>query len=157
DFDRHAKRLEVRPLESSAAVGKQCLLVATIYDENNKPRQKRRVEWKIEGPGIIFAVDDGGFLQGRGFKEDSKSAVTFTETSEHILPLSIENPRGQIVRPGQTWCVITAATEGDTFVTVYAPEIADPDRNRIVVKTHWVDARWQFPEPAVSARAGADQ
>jgi uncharacterized repeat protein (TIGR01451 family) len=156
DFDRHAKRLEVRPAEASAAVGKQMLLIATIYDEDNKPRRKRRVEWKIEGPGIIFAVDEGGYLQGRGFKEDSKSAVTFTDTTEHALPANIENPLGQIVRPGQSWCVITAAVEGDTFVTVYAPEIGDPDRNRVVAKTHWVDARWQFPESSISARAGAE-
>ncbi len=155
DFDPHAKRLEVRPSETSLVVGRQLVLLATIYDENNKPRTKRRVDWKIEGPGIILEVDEGGYLQGRGFKEGSNAAVSFTNTAEHPLPPGVDNPLGQIAGPGQTWCVISSAVEGQTIVHAYAPEIADPERNRVVIKANWVDARWQFPE-ASSARAGSE-
>ncbi|MCE9531987.1 MAG: DUF11 domain-containing protein [Planctomycetes bacterium] len=155
DYDRHAKRLEVRPQETSLPVGKQMLLLATIYDDENKPRRKRRVEWKIEGPGIILDVDEGGVLRGRGFKEDTKSAITFTETSEHALPPGVDNPLNQVVRAGQTWCVVTSAVEGQTIVHAYAPEIADSENNRVLVKLNWVDARWQFPQ-ASTAKAGSE-
>ena len=156
DFDPHSARLEVRPLEASLPVGKQILLLATVYDDENKPRKKRKVEWKIEGPGIILEYDQGGTLRGHGFKEDSKSAVTFTETSEHRLPPGIDNPLGQTVSAGQTWCVISSAVEGQTIVHAYAPEIADSHLNRILVRLNWVDARWQFPKSA-SARVGTEQ
>ncbi len=155
DFDPHAKKLEVRPLELSLPVGKQVLLLATVYDDQNKPRSKKRVEWKIEGPGIVQVIDEGGFIQGRGFHEDSKSAVTFTHNAAHDLPPGIDNPLKQVIRPGQTWCVISSAAEGQTIVHAYAPEIADAQNNRVVAKVNWVDAAWQFPE-ASSARAGSE-
>lgn len=155
EVDRHAKRLEVRPQETTLPVGKQLVMLATVYDDDNKPRKKRRVEWKVEGPGVIYEVDDGGILQGRGFKEDSKSAISFTDTSERNLPTNIDNPMGQVARPGQTWCALSSAVEGQTVVHVYAPEIGDSENNRVMIKVNWVDARWQFPEPS-TARAGTE-
>jgi uncharacterized repeat protein (TIGR01451 family) len=153
--DRSGMRIEVRPMEASAAVGKQLLLVATVYDENNKPKAHRRVEWKLEGPGIILAVDESGFPFYRGRKEDSKSATGFTNTFEHDVPPNVENPLGRSILPGQTWCVISSAVEGQTYVTAFVPDIPDANVNRGVVRTNWVDARWQFPQPAV-ARAGGE-
>jgi uncharacterized repeat protein (TIGR01451 family) len=155
DFDRHAKRLEVRPLTASMPVGKQLILLATVYDENDKPRRKRRVEWLLEGPGNIIEVDESGYLPGRGYKVDNKYAVSYTDFKEHCFPPGIDNPLAQVIRPGQTWCVVSSAVEGQTVVTAYAPEIADAERNRVLVKTCWVDARWQFPQ-AAAARAGTE-
>ncbi len=154
NYDRHAKKLEVRPTEVTLPIGKQLVLLATVYDDENKPRSKRRLEWKIDGQGVILELDGGSFWQGRGFKEDSKSAVTFTEISEKTLPPGVDNPLGQVIRPGQTWCAITSAAEGQTIVHAYAPEIADANFNRVMVKVNWVDARWQFPT-ASSAQAGS--
>lgn len=153
--DRSGMRLEVRPTEASAAVGKQLLIVATVYDEQNKPKAHRRVEWKLEGPGIMLAVDESGFPFYRGRKEDSKSATGFTNTFEHDVPPNVENPLGRSILPGQTWCVISSAVEGQTYVTAFVPDIPDASVNRVVVRTNWVDARWQFPQPAV-ARAGGE-
>jgi uncharacterized repeat protein (TIGR01451 family) len=155
NYDRHAKRLEVRPVELSAQVGQQVILLATMYDDENKPRAKRQVDWKIEGAGVVLELDEGGFLQGRGRKEDSKSAITFTNVSEHELPPGIDNPRKQVVRAGQTWCVITSASEGQSLIQVYAPEIADAQLNRVVAKVNWIDATWQLPQP-MAAQAGSD-
>lgn len=142
-------------MEASTAVGKQLLLVATVYDENNRPKANRRVEWKLEGPGIMLAVDESGFPFYRGRKEDSKSAIGYTNTFEHDVPPNVENPLGRAILPGQTWCVISSAVEGQTFVTAFVPDIPDASVNRVVVKTNWVDARWQFPQPAV-ARTGTE-
>src|SRR5438876_953574 len=60
-----------------------------------------------------------------------------------------------VIRPGQTWCVISSAIEGDTHVTVYAPEIANWDAHKVFVTKHWVDAEWVLPGPAVN-RAGIE-
>ncbi len=155
DGPHSGMRIEVRPMEASTTVGKQLLLVATVYDEHNKPRGYKRVEWNLEGPGILLAVDESGFWHQKGRKEDSKSAYSYTNTFEHDVPPNVENPLGRAILPGQTWCVISSAVEGQTFVTAYVPDIPDARVNRVLVKTNWVDARWQFPQPTV-ARAGTE-
>src|ERR1700736_1395090 len=68
DFDPHAVRLEVRPLEATNPVRTQQVLIATIYDDKGEPRRNRRVEWMLEGAGHIIEVDESGFFPGRGYK-----------------------------------------------------------------------------------------
>lgn len=149
DFDPHAKRLEVRPLMGSVPVGTDQVIIATIYDEEGKPRRGRRVEWLLEGPGSILEVDESGHLPGRGLKKDNKYAYSFTEYREHTVTRGNENPGDDFtIRPGQSYCVVTCAVEGQTNITVYAPEIYDWDKHKFVVKLNWSDAQWEFPNPA---------
>src|SRR5262249_5546576 len=44
----------------------------------------------------------------------------------------------------------TSAVEGDTHVTVYAPEIANWERHKVFVRRHWCDADWRFPRATAS-------
>ena len=156
NFDPHACRLEVRPEEATAPVRCQQVLIATIYDENGKPRRNRRVEWIVQGAGSIVEVDESGYLPGRGYKVDNQYAVSYTDYFEHTITRGNDDPNDDfVIRPGQTWCVISSAAEGDTVVTVYAPEINNWDHNRVFVKTHWCDARWEFP-PKATVKAGGD-
>lgn len=156
NFDPKAVRLEVRPVESTNPVMTQHVILATIYDEHGKPRRKRRVEWLLEGVGNIVEVDESGYFPGRGYKVDNKYAVSYTDYKEHTITRGNNNPEDDFtVRPGQTWCVITSAIEGDTHVTAYAPEIANWDHHKVFVTKHWVDAQWQLPPPAVN-RAGTE-
>jgi uncharacterized repeat protein (TIGR01451 family) len=46
--------------------------------------------------------------------------------------------------------VISSAVEGDSHVTVYAPEIHNWDAHKVFVTKHWVDAEWTLPAPAVN-------
>jgi uncharacterized repeat protein (TIGR01451 family) len=155
NFDPHAVRLEVRPLIATDPVRTQHVLIATVYDEKGKPRRNRRVEWMLQGEGNIVEVDESGIFPGRGYKVDNHYAVSYTNYCEHRISRGNVNPGDDFVlRPGQTWCVITSAVEGDTYVTAYAPEIADWDKHKVFVTTHWVDAEWTFPPPA-SDRTGA--
>src|SRR5262245_51251572 len=78
NFDPHAVRLEVRPLDATNPVGTQHVLVATIYDEKGQPRRHRRVEWIVEGVGNILEVDESGVFPGRGYKDGPKYAVSYT-------------------------------------------------------------------------------
>ena len=156
NFDPHACRLEVRPLDATNPVQTHHVLIATIYDAEGKPRRNRRVEWMLEGAGQIVEVDESGFFPGRGYKVDNRYAVSYTDYHEHRITRGNANPNDDfVIRPGQTWCVISSAVEGDTHVTVYAPEIANWDANKVVVTKHWVDAEWVLPQPAVN-RAGTE-
>jgi uncharacterized repeat protein (TIGR01451 family) len=156
DFDPHAVKLEVRPLESTSPVRTQHVIIATVYDENGNPRRNRRVEWILEGAGNIIEVDESGFFAGRGYKVDNKYAVSYTNYGEHTITRGNADPNDDfIVRPGQSWCVISSAVEGDTYVTVYAPGIANWDTHKVFVTKHWVDAEWIMPPPAAN-RLGMD-
>jgi uncharacterized repeat protein (TIGR01451 family) len=157
DFDPHACRLEVRPLECTSPVGTQTVLVATVYDDAGTPRRHRRIEWMVEGAGNIVEVDEAGFFPGRGYKIDNKYGVSYTSYGEHTFNRGNLDPNDDFtIRPGQSWCVISSAVEGDTHVTVYAPEIFNWDNRKVVVTQHWVDAEWRFPPPVVG-RSGTDQ
>ena len=154
NFDPDAVRLEVRPLCSTNPVRSQHLVIATVLDEKGVARRKRRVEWMLEGAGNIVEVDERGYLAGRGYKVDNKYAVSYTDYFEHTFTRGNDDPNDDfVIQPGQTWCIISSAVEGDTQLTVYAPEIYDHDKRTVVVTTHWVDAQWQFPQSA-AVRAG---
>lgn len=156
NFDRHACRMEVRPIESTNPVHTQHVLIATIYDEKGQPRRGRRVEWILEGVGNIVEVDESGIFNGRGYKVDNKYAVSYTDYKEHCFDRGNLDPNDDFtIRPGQSWCVVTSPVEGDTHITVYAPEIYNWDNHKVFVTKHWVDAEWRVPPPAV-ARVGTE-
>src|SRR5579871_3247255 len=143
NFDPHAVRLEVRPLEQTNPVRTQLVLIATVYDDCGKPRRDRRIEWMVEGVGNIIEVDESGIFPGRGYKLDNKYAVSYTNYCEHRLTRGNANAADDLViRPGQSWCAISSAVEGDTYVTVYAPGIANWEKGRVFTTYHWVDANW---------------
>ncbi len=157
NFDPHAIRLEVRPVETTSPVRNHQVLIATIYDAQGKPRRARRVEWMVEGVGNVIEVDESGFHPGRGYKIDNRYAVSYTNTFEHLITRGNNNPLDDfMLRPGQSWCVVSSAVEGDTHVTVYAPEIFNWENNKVTVGIRWVDAGWMLPQPA-PARAGTQQ
>ena len=152
NYDPHACRIVVRPELCTSPVRGTQVLIATVYDADGIPRRNRRVEWMVEGPGSIVEVDESGYLPGRGMKVDNKYAFSHTDYFENCIT------RGRdefTVRPGQTWCVVTSAIEGETTVIAYCPAINDGEKNRAYVKVHWVEGNLLFPAP-VTARAGGD-
>lgn len=151
NFDPHAVRLVVERLESTSQVGTQHVLLATVYDQKNVPRRNRRIEWMAEGSGNIVEVDESGHFPGRGYKATDKYAVSYTSWGEHRVSRGNGNTADDfVVRPGQSWCVLSSPVEGDTHVTVYAPGIYDWDRRVVRATIHWVDATWDFPMPATA-------
>jgi uncharacterized repeat protein (TIGR01451 family) len=156
NFDPKAVRLIVQPLEATSQVRTQHVLLATVYDEKNTPRRARRVEWHLEGVGNIIEANEDGVMPGRGYPDGSRRAVTYTEYHEHRLTRGNANTADDImVRPGQTWCVVSSPIEGDTHVTVVAPGVHDWDKRVTHAVIRWVDATWEFPPPA-KVRSGTD-
>src|SRR5262249_41504202 len=64
NFDPHAMHLLVEPVEATNPVRTQHVLIATVTDENWRPRRGRRVEWMLEGAGTIVEVDESGYFAG---------------------------------------------------------------------------------------------
>src|SRR4029077_11189994 len=151
NFDPNAVRLEVRPMKDANGqditnqARTQHVLIATVYDDKGQPRRDRRVEWMIEGAGHILEVDESGYLSGRGYKTSDKHAVSYTNRSENRITRGDNNPppglQGKendfMIRPGQTWCVLSSAIEGDTHITVYAPGIANWEKNKVYTTIRW--------------------
>lgn len=155
NFDPKACKLELTPTNASARPGGQQVLVATVYDKDGVPRRKRRVEWIIEGPGNIVELDESGVMPGRGYKVDNKYGVSYTDYFEHTITRGNDDPRDDFtIRPGQTWCVITSAVEGQTTVTAYAPGVYNWDAGRVSVKVLWADTNFNFPPPVISRSGG---
>src|SRR5262249_40010705 len=155
NFDPHAVRLEVRPLRSTNPVRTQQLIIATVLDEKGDARRKRRVEWMLEGVGNIVEVDESGYLAGRGYKVDNKYAVSYTDFFEHTLSRGNGDAAGDyVIHPGQSWCIISSPVEGETRLTVYAPEIYDWEKRTATATLNWADCQWQFPGPT-TARSGS--
>ncbi|HLW67086.1 MAG TPA: hypothetical protein VKS79_17360 [Gemmataceae bacterium] len=150
----HAAHIEVKPAQASPTVKTEHLVIATVFDEKDQARRKRKVEWTLEGVGEIVAVDERGIFEGRGKRTDAHSGYSFTDMFEHRVAPSSNDPIDQtVIQPGQTWCIISSPVEGDSFLTVSSPDIKDVTKRQVVATVHWVDTQWQFPS-AANAKAG---
>jgi uncharacterized repeat protein (TIGR01451 family) len=148
NYDPDLSRVELRPNEEATntiCVGTQHVLLTTVYDKNNTPRRGRQVEFMISGAGSIIDVAPTCHFWRN--KPDQQYAISNTVCFEHNLSPTIA------IRPGQTWCVLTSAVEGDTHVSVFVPGIHDWEKRLVHTTIRWVDAGWEFPIPA-QVRAG---
>lgn len=151
DFDPAAKNLTVTPVEDVNIVRTQHVLVATVCDKDNNGRRNRRVEWHVSGVGHIVEVDESGLMPGRGYLVDDKYAVSYTNYRAHKLTRGNDKPGDDIdLKAGQTWCTITSAEEGDTYITAYAPGIYDWEKHKVFAVKHWIDAEACFPPNATN-------
>jgi uncharacterized repeat protein (TIGR01451 family) len=138
----------------TSQVGSQVVVLATVRDEKASPRRERRIEWKVVN-GNIVEVDERGCLPGRG-DVLGNTAYSFTGHKEDRITRGNGNKLDDImVRPGQTFLVVTSPVEGDTHVTAIGPGIHNWDRRMKSVIIRWVDAVWEFP-PVASAKFGTE-
>jgi hypothetical protein len=151
--DPHAVDLAVEPVTMTSQVGSQVVILATVRDEAGKPRRSRRVEWKVTN-GNIVEVDESGIFPGRG-GVDGNNAFSFTCLAEQRIDRGNQNRTDDIMlRPGQSWCVVSSPVEGDTHVQVIVPEIFNWDKRMKTTVIRWVDVAWEFP-PRAAAKAGS--
>jgi hypothetical protein len=152
NFDPHAVDLVVEPATMTSQVGSQVVILATVRDGAGVPLRNRRVEWIVMG-GNLVEVDESGILPGRGGIR-GKRGVSYTDSGEHRLTRSTRTKDDDImVRPGQAWCVVSSADEGDTHVQVLVPGISNWEKRIKTTVIRWVDASFEFPVPAVANSA----
>lgn len=162
DFDRHAARVDVSPGQSSASTGAEQVLIATVSDDDGDARRKRRVEWIIDGPGVIIEVDEAGITPGRGWVADNKRAVSYTGHRDHDFDRGTDSPGDDFsVRAGQTWCIVSSAVPGETTVTAYAPAVHNADRRRATARISWaappVTGKLDLPPAPVASGINRDE
>jgi len=153
NWDPYAASIEITPLLDVNPVRTQHVFVATVKDKNGKTLPNRRVEWLIPdgSVGTFVEVDESGWRSTRGHKITNKFAVTHTNNFNHTLTRGNDDPSDDVVlKPGQTWAVITSPVEGTTHVIAYAPGIFDWSKHKVFAVKHWLDAAWQLPAPAVN-------
>lgn len=153
NWDPWAMTLEVTPVEDVNPVRTQHYLIATVRDKNGKPLPNRRIEWMVSNGGVgeIVEVDESGWRNSRGYKVDNNYAVTHTNNFKHTLDMGDDDPSNDIhLERGQTWCVITSAVEGDTYVTAWCPGIYNTANHKKFVVKHWYDVKWECPPPATN-------
>jgi uncharacterized repeat protein (TIGR01451 family) len=156
DFDPKACRIEVTPADSTAPLGAQVVLVASVLDKDGQPRRSRRVEWMLEGPGSIVEVDEAGFYAGRGYKHDNKYAISHTGYTAHTITRGNDDPKDDVeICAGQTFCVVSCPVPGETIVTAYAPGVFNWEKGRVTAKIVWGEGRFVFPPPA-TVRIGTE-
>ncbi|MSQ95747.1 MAG: DUF11 domain-containing protein [Gemmataceae bacterium] len=149
NFDPHAIDLVVEPQVMTSQVNSQVVVLATVRDDKEVPRRQRRIDWKVAN-GNIIEVDESGFMPGRGGIEGN-TAFSYTSHGEHRLTRGNNNNADDVmIRPGQSWCVVSSPVEGDTHVTVVVPGIYNWDKRMKTVVVRWVDAVWELPQRAVA-------
>ena len=145
----------MRPPDAVLPTHAEQVLIASVVDAAGRPLPGRRVEWTLDGPGAIVAVDEHGRLLESGRKIDNHSAISFTEHFDDVVRRGGGTADFTIGR-GQSWCVVASVEEGQTHVTAVAPEVGDAYANRVVVTQQWTDADWAPPTPS-AGRPGAQQ
>ena len=152
NFDPHAVDVAVEPATMTSQVGSQVVILATVRDAAGAPLRNRRVEWIVTG-GNLVEVDESGILPGRGGIQ-GRRGVSYTDSHEHRLTRSTATKADDImVRPGQAWCVVSSADEGDTHVQVFVPDIFNWEKRIKTTVIRWVDASWELPLPSVAKAA----
>jgi uncharacterized repeat protein (TIGR01451 family) len=151
NYDPQAYKVEITPGDQiQAPVGTAVVLVGTVFDKDGQPRRSRRIEWLVEGTGMIVEADESGIYPGRGYKVNNQYAITYTNYRTHTITRGNDDPADDVViAPGQTFCVVSSSVPGETVVTAYAPEVFSWSRSRAVVRILWGEGRIQFPPSAV--------
>ena len=149
NFDPHAVDLAVEPAILTSQVGAQVVILATVRDEKGVPRRNRRVDFIVTNGNLIEANESGVF-NGRG-DITANRAETYTVHHEHRISRGNTSQADDIMlRPGQSWCVVSSPVEADTHVQVVVPGIFNWDKRMKTAVIRWVDATWEFPPRGVA-------
>ena len=154
----------VAPRVTVAPVGGEVILLAGVVGPDGQYfRMDERVEWTIS-PGSVgefVDLDKGSiwnlFLGDFTFprKLSSTHAVGTTSRKDLRLTRGAPDPADHVlVGRGQTWIAVSSPMEGSTYVTAYAHEVYGWDRHKQDAVIYWVDARAEFPSPAIVAPGG---
>ncbi|HEY1861742.1 MAG TPA: hypothetical protein VGG61_15385, partial [Gemmataceae bacterium] len=139
-------QMEILPVEATSPLQTPQILIATVHDQRGWPCRNCRIDWKLVGAGEIVAVDESGAAEGRAQRLDANNAVSYTESAERHVSRNGDAATGFLVKPGQSWCVITSSLPGDSQMIAH---VADSP-NQSVILRHWVEDDRAFPQKAVA-------
>ena len=127
----HPVEISIDPVEDWNPIKTQHTFTITVKEEDGTPADGIEVEVILNRFGE--AVGDIVSLGGEN-------------------PRKVDNTFGRVITDanGQGTLTITSTREGDTDVTVYAPEIEDASAHKVFAVKHWVDMNGEFPGDAVN-------
>ena len=127
----HPVEISIDPVEDWNPIKTQHTFTITVKEEDGTPADGIEVEVILNRFGE--AVGDIVSLGGEN-------------------PRKVDNTFGRVITDanGQGTLTITSTREGDTDVTVYAPEIEDASAHKVFAVKHWVDMSADFPGDAVN-------
>jgi uncharacterized repeat protein (TIGR01451 family) len=144
NFDPQAAEVVLVPTATTSQVGTQVIVLATVKDAKGVPLRSRRVDWMVS-EGNLVEVDESGVFPGRGGILGNRG-FSYTSYGEHRLSRGNASKLDDVmVRPGQSWCVVSSPVEGDTHVQIVVPGIYNWDKRMQTAVIRWVDATWEFP------------
>ncbi|NLW85940.1 MAG: DUF11 domain-containing protein [Planctomycetes bacterium] len=149
---RSPECVRLEPASDVNPVRTQHVLIATVLDRDGNPVSNQRVEWKIvSGPGVfVNAAGASGKVN-----DGSRDVATRTYVSDRTIETGTGRNTDFRVGRGQTWAIITSATEGTTHVLAYVPAIDNWDRHKTFATKTWMDVCVEFP-PAATNPIGTD-
>ncbi len=150
NFDPEAAEAILLPTMTTSQVGSQVIVLATVKDAKGVPLRDRRIDWMVS-EGNLVEVDESGVFPGRGGIVGGNRGFSHTAYGEHRLSRGNKVPGDDVmVRPGQSWCVVSSPVEGDTHVQIVVPGIYNWDKRMKTAVVRWVDATWEFPARGIA-------
>jgi hypothetical protein len=162
-------RVTLRPRQIVACVGTEVILVGGVCDADGYYRTREPVEWSLESGSVGTFAEPGGTVQGRLghryrlggiFSEPppellcNNYALGCTSKRIQVLTRGTPDPSDDLfVLDGQTWIGVTSAREGNSYVTLFAPDLDGPKDRQASAVIHWVDGQWILPPPVFSDSA----
>ncbi len=152
--------ITISPSRVLAPIGSEVILIGGVCAENGYLRTNERVEWMIDraGTGQIVTVGGRGELDifrlptNTPRKVDNYFAIGSTSPYDDLLDRGTPDPTDDIqIRRGDAWITVSSPAEGTSYVTAYAPHVANWAGRTARATIYWIDAQWAFPPPVVLA------
>ncbi len=159
-----SSRVTIHPAELIAPVGTEVVLRASVCS-NGYLMANQRVEWTLsqESVGQFGSAGDNGFvdrlLNPVNTPQKISSSFVTGVTSSQTFTLSRGTPGAEddvTVRRGEAWVTASSQTDGVSFVTVMAPDLAEWSTRQQTATIHWVDAQWILPPPSTNPVGTSD-
>lgn len=155
--------VRIVPSRLVAPVNSEVIVLAGLCHEDGYLTTGERIEWTLDNGSVgqFLAPAERHFphnltlIEGGAEKLSPVYAIGHSSRREQTLTRGTAAPTDDVlVRKGQAWITVTAASEGTSHVTAFAPSAKSWTQHRNTATIHWVDAQWQFPAPAVNPPGG---
>ena len=149
------------PFRVVEPVGSQVVMLAGIRGGDGYLHTNRRLEWWIlpGSVGQFTGIGNDGYTVADFLVGDYTHPRLISPTSAVGTTTRVEQRAGGPVNSvyvarGQGWVSISSLVEGESHVTVVAPEVVLPSERTRSATIYWIDAQFGLPTPAISPAGG---
>jgi uncharacterized repeat protein (TIGR01451 family) len=155
--------VRIVPSRLVAPVNSEVIVLAGLCHEDGYLTTHERIEWTLDNGSVgqFLAPAERHFphnlavVEGGAQKLSPVYAIGHSSRREQTLTRGTAASTDDVlVHKGQAWITVTAASEGTSHVTAFAPGAKAWTQHRNTATIHWVDAQWQLPAPAVNPPGG---